>query len=122
MKCIYISLTLFSIYTHFNTLMKKCFRKILWKKVKLLILSSFTFFHNVFYAICILKSFNSHISVVAHCFFRTVSKWCLREWVKMNPFFVTGRGGSKIRELQDESGCRIFVSKINNSEILSLVV
>ena len=46
-------------------------------------MSNFTFFHNVFYAICILKSFNSHISVVVCSFFefRTVSKWCIREWV-----------------------------------------
>ena len=29
-------------------------------------ISNFSFFHNVFYGICILKSFNSHISVVVH--------------------------------------------------------
>ena len=47
-------------------------------------MSNFTFFHNVFYAICILKSLNSHISVVICSFFefRTVSKWCIREWYK----------------------------------------
>ena len=44
--------------------MKKSCRKTLWKKVKLLKMSNFTFFHNVFLAICILKSFNSHMSVV----------------------------------------------------------
>ena len=60
----------------------------LWKtlreKVKLLKMSNFTFFHNVFYATCILKSFNSHISVVICSFFEfgTVSKWCIGEWVK----------------------------------------
>ena len=56
----------------------------MWKKVKFLKLSNFTFFHNVFYAICILKSFNSHISVIVCSFFEfgTVSKWCVREWVK----------------------------------------
>ena len=43
-----VCLTLFSIYTHFNTLKKKNFRKILREKVKLFILSKFTFFHNVF--------------------------------------------------------------------------
>ena len=80
-------LTLSSIYTHFNTLKKKKkknLRKILWKKVKLLKRSNFTFFHNVFYAICILKSFISHISVVFCSFFElwTVSKWCIREWVR----------------------------------------
>ena len=52
-------------------------------------MSYFTFFHNIFYAICILKSFNSHISVVICSFFEfgTVSKWCIREWVKglLNP-------------------------------------
>ena len=33
-------------------------QKTLWKKVKLLKMSNFTFFHNVFYAIWTLKSFN----------------------------------------------------------------
>ena len=63
------------------------FRKTLWKKVKLLKMSNFTFFHNVFYAICILKSFNSHISVVlcSSFEFRTVSKWCNGEWVNSLP-------------------------------------
>ena len=77
------SLTLVSIYTYFNTIEKKSFKKTLWKKVKLLKMSNFTFFHNVFYAICILKSFNSHISVVVCSFFEfgMVSKWCIREWV-----------------------------------------
>ena len=73
--------TLSSIYTHFKTLKKeKSFRKTLWKKVKLLILNNFTFSYNVFYTICILKSFNSHISIVVCSFFEfgTVSKWCSR--------------------------------------------
>ena len=41
-------------------------------------------FHNVFYAICILQSFNGHISVVVCSFFEfgTVPKWRIREWVK----------------------------------------
>ena len=70
-----------SIYTHFNTLKKKDgFMKTLWEKVKLLNMSNFTFYHNVFDAICILKSFNSHISAVFK--FGTVSKWCNRQWVK----------------------------------------
>ena len=52
------------------------------KKVKLLKMGNFTFFHYVFYAICILKSFNSHTSVVVCSFFEfgTVSKWCITEW------------------------------------------
>ena len=56
----------------------------MWKKVKLLILSNFLFFQNVFFAIYILKSFNSHISVVICIFFEfeTAPKWCIREWVK----------------------------------------
>ena len=79
-------------------------------------LSNYTFFHNVFCAFFILKSFNSNISVVVCGFFEkslkshisivvcsffeksfnshisvvvcsffefgTVSKWCIREWVK----------------------------------------
>ena len=77
-------LALSCIYTYFNTLKKKSLRKTLWKNVKLLKMSNFTFFHNVFYAICILKSFYSHISVVVCSFFEfgKVSKWCIREWVK----------------------------------------
>ena len=52
--------------------------------MKLLKMSNFTFFHNVFYAISILKSFISHISVAACSFFEfgKVSKWCIGERVK----------------------------------------
>ena len=55
------------------------------KKVKLLKMRNFTFFHNVFYTICILKSFNSHISVVVCSIFEfgTISKSRTREWVKV---------------------------------------
>ena len=64
------SLRLSSMYTHFNTLK----------------MSNFTSFQNVCYAICILKSLCSHISVVV-CSkffeFGTLSKWCIREWVNM---------------------------------------
>ena len=72
---------------HINSFLhteEKSFRKTLWKKVKLLKMSNFTFFHNVFYAIRILKSFSSHISVVICSFseFGMVTKWCIREWVK----------------------------------------
>ena len=44
----------------------------------------FTFFHIVFYTICVLKSFDSHISVVVCSFFQfgMVSKWSIRGWVK----------------------------------------
>ena len=48
---------------------EKNFKKTSWKKVKLLKMSNFTFFHNVFYAYCMLKSFNSHISVFVCTFF-----------------------------------------------------
>ena len=80
------SLTLSSKHAHFNMLKKKrkkSLRKTLWKKVKLLKMSNFTVFHNVFYANCILKSFNSHTSIVVCSFleFGTVSKLCNREWV-----------------------------------------
>ena len=48
-------------------------------------MSNFTFSHNVFYTRYILKSFNSHISVVVCSFFviGTVSKWYIREWFKL---------------------------------------
>ena len=76
-------LTLSTIYTHFSTLKKKALGKTLWKKVKLLILSNFTIFHNVFYAICILKSFISHISVVICSVFEfeKISECCIGQWV-----------------------------------------
>ena len=69
---------------------EKNFRKTLWKKVKLLKMSNFTFFHNVFYAVCILRSLNSHISVVVCSFFEfgTVLKWCIRQRVKDKLFIV----------------------------------
>ena len=53
--------------------------------------NNFTFFYNVFYAICVLKSFNSHISVVVCSFFEfgTVSKWCMKEWVKFEKWHQT---------------------------------
>ena len=49
-------------------------------------MSNFTFFHNVLYGICVLKSFNSNILVVVCSFFEfgTDSKWCIREQVKYN--------------------------------------
>ena len=77
-------LTLSAIGIDFNTMKKKSFWKTLWKKVKLLKMSNFTFFHNFFYAICILKSFSSNISVVFCSFleFGMVSKCCIREWSK----------------------------------------
>ena len=64
---------------------EKSNRKTLWKKVKLLKMSNFTFFHNVFYPICISNSFNSHISDVICSFFEfgMVLKWCIREWIKI---------------------------------------
>ena len=46
------------IYTHFNALKNKALGKHSGKKVKLLKMSNFTFFHNVFYATCILRLFN----------------------------------------------------------------
>ena len=51
-------------------------------------MSNFTFSHKVFYAICIFKSFNSHISVVVCTFFEfwTVSKWCILERAKQEHF------------------------------------
>ena len=70
---------------------EKSFRKTLWKKVKLLKMSNFTFFCNVFYTICFLESCNRHISHVVCSFFEigTVSKWCMKEWVKEKRFVKT---------------------------------
>ena len=63
---------------------EKTFRKTLRKKVKLLKMSNFTFFSNVFYAILILKSFNSYMLVLVCSFFEfgTVWKLCIRDWLK----------------------------------------
>ena len=76
---------LLHIYSFYN-IEEKGFWKTLWKMVKSLILSNFSFFHRVFYAICILKSLNSHTSVVVCSFFEfgTVSKWCIREWLNFS--------------------------------------
>ena len=86
--CIYHYLTLYSIHIHFNILRKKKLYKTLWKMVKLLKMSNFTFFHIVFYAIWILKLFNSLISlVICSCFeFGTSSKKCTREWVNQRQY------------------------------------
>ena len=76
----YHSSAKYYIYSHFNTL-KKALGKHCEKKLKLLKMSNFIFFRNVFYAICILASFKSNISVVVCSFFEfgTISKWCIRE-------------------------------------------
>ena len=78
-------LTLSCIYTHFITMKKKILENIV-EKGEIAQNEQFHLSHNVFYAICILKSFNIHISVVVCSFikFGTVSKWCTRECV--NPF------------------------------------
>ena len=78
-------MTLSSIYTHSNTLKTKKKKKKNVEKGKIVESEQFHLFvHNFFYAICILKCINSHISVVACNFFEfgMVSKWCIREWVK----------------------------------------
>ena len=69
---------------YFNTLNKQALGKHCGKKVKLLKMSNFTFFHDVFYAICTLKFLISYISFVVCSFFEfgMVPKWCIREWVK----------------------------------------
>ena len=51
-------LTLSSIYTHFNTLKKKKILENIAEKGEIAQNEQFHFFHNVFHAICILKSFN----------------------------------------------------------------
>ena len=68
------------IYTHFNTMKKEALGKQRGKRCNRSQLSNFTFFLNVFYSICILKSFNSHISVAVCSFFEfgTISKLCIR--------------------------------------------
>ena len=76
---LYITLT-FPPYILILTHWRKKRLKNIVKKVKLLQMSNF-FFYNVFYAICFLKSLNSHISVVVCILleFGTVSKGCIRE-------------------------------------------
>ena len=68
----YLMLVMFNVYIGINSFLhiysflhteEKIFKKTLWEKVTLLKMSNVTFFHYVFYAICTLKSFNSHISV-----------------------------------------------------------
>ena len=76
------SLTLSSIYTHFNTLKQKVLGKHCGKRWNCSKSAISPFFQIVFYAICILKFFNSYISVVVCNFFEfgTVSKWCIKPW------------------------------------------
>ena len=78
--------------THFNTLKKKVLGKQyqnIVENVKLLKMSNFPFFHNVFYIICTLKSFHSHIPVIVSSFFEfvTVSKSCIRKLVEKKAAF-----------------------------------
>ena len=77
-------------------------------------MSNFAFFHNVFNAICILKSFDSHVSVVVCSYFEfgTVSKWCIGEWVKRSitsQFFFQNR-------LNQVEGCYWIESNLTGSE------
>ena len=90
----------------------------MWKKVKLLKMSNFTFFHIVFYAICILKSFNSHISVVVRKFFQfgMASKWCIREWINQMLFMVNSLPNDKILDM---TKLKAFTdNKINVAQIM----
>ena len=84
-----LRLTLSSIYTHFNTLKGKSYKKTLWKKVKLLKMSNFTFIHNDFHAICILKSFNIiarfQLSSAASFNLGRSQNGSIREWVNPLP-------------------------------------
>ena len=77
------------IYSFLHIKVKR-FWKTLWKKVKLLKMSNFTFLHNVFCAICVLKSFNSHISVVVCRFFEfgTTPNGELGNGLKDSVYFV----------------------------------
>ena len=110
-----IGLTLPFIKTHFNPLKKKNFRKTLWKKVKLLKMSNFTLFHNVFCEICMLKSFNGHISVVVCYFFEfwTVSKWCAREWVKCTKFMHKTLFGNEPESVDRDQTARYVQSDLD---------
>ena len=70
--------------------------------MKMFKMSNFTLFHNILYANCFLKSFNSQISVVVCSFFefRTVSKWYIREW-------VSSLSHNKLLDLsKNESNCK----------------
>ena len=80
---VYICLKLFLHMYLFQHTEEMSSWKTLGKNVKLLKTSNVTFFHNVFYAIFILKSFDSQIPVVVCSFFEfgIVSKWRKREWV-----------------------------------------
>ena len=100
------------------------------EKVKLLKVSNFTFFHIVFYAICILKPFNSHISVGICSFFKfgTVSKWCIREWVKSPKQELSGEEifsqiEQKVKSLHTTSGSVAFTCpKVSRKVISSLIL
>ena len=112
-------LSLSSIYTHFNTLKEKALGKHCGKEVKLLILSNFTFSHTVFYVICVLKSFHSHISVVVCSFFAfgPVSKWCIREWVKLK----LKKCGTCVHQSYSKHICSFILQDFLNLKITVLI-
>ena len=116
----YYALTLSSILILTNW--RKRLQENTFFKVKLLRMSNFIFFHSVFYAICILKSFNSHISVIVYNFFEfgTISEWCIREWVQ-SPFYQSNAHLRDSCRLELSPLCRalVFLYVILLSAILS---
>ena len=88
-------------------------------------MSNFTFFHNVFSATCIFRSFNSHISVVVCSFFEfgTISKWCKWECVKKTSLGNSAVGGQNacgwpfVPTAQFLSDIVVFESHIINSSV-----
>ena len=75
------------------THLRKKLRKTLWEKVKLLILSNFTFFHNLFFVICIVKSLMAtfQLSSAASLNLGQSHKWCIVEWVDTINFLKKGK-------------------------------
>ena len=67
----------------------------MWKKVKLLNMSNFTFFHNIFYAIHILKSFNPFPNS------KILDSSKLREFADDN--FKFDKNGGKFSELVENT-------------------
>ena len=76
-------LTLFSIYTHFNTIEKKALGKHCGERWKCSN-EQFQLFPQRFLCNLYLKIRKKpHSAIICHFFeFRMVSKWCIREWVE----------------------------------------
>ena len=110
----------------------------LWKKVKLLKMSNFTFSHNIFYEICILKSFNPfpEQAICFTCLSRTLwekKKFTCKKQFLLFPqcFLPVQRAfchinkfeivvGKPFHSLEESKICRLGTFKVSSAASLNL--